>query len=178
MQICEDDSLLGDRARTEKEITRERVLKVLNGCCTSPARLESWLLVILTRRPLILNWLVEINVQPIRSTTQILVVTGHQYGRISALVSHISFCVKTVLVELRNADCFPLPNERRLYARTSSFTRDHSLLVSLIMKNDFKSSNYIITLHLLDNIKWKYIATKRSKTCLLLTAITRFFTYR
>ena len=71
-------------------------------------------------------------------------MTGHQYGRISALVSHISFCVKTVLVELRNVDCFPLLNERRLYARTNSFTRDHSLLVSLIMKNDFKSSNYIV----------------------------------
>ena len=55
------------------------------------------------------------------STTQIWVVTGHQYGRISALVSHTSFCVETILVESRNVDCFPLLNERRLSAQTSNF---------------------------------------------------------
>ena len=82
-----------------------------------------------------LNWLVEINVQPIRSPTQIWVVTGHQHGWISALVSHTSFCVETILVESRNVDCFPLLNERRLYTQTSSFVNNEKRLQIIKLYN-------------------------------------------
>ena len=39
-------------------------------------------------------WLVEANFQPIRPTTQIWVVKGHQYG-IFVLISQTSFCMET-----------------------------------------------------------------------------------
>ena len=58
------------------------------------------------------DWLNQIShaARPIRSTTQIWVVTRHQYG-ISALVSQTSFSGKPVVASL-NVDCF-----RRLLSR-------------------------------------------------------------
>ena len=51
--------------------------------------------------------------RPIRSTTQIWVVTRHQYG-ISALVSQTSFGGKPVVTGLRNVGCFLRLNRTRL----------------------------------------------------------------
>ena len=77
-----------------------------------------------------IHWF-EINVQPIRSTTQIWVVSMDEF-----LHSFLkSFCVETILVESRNVDCFPLLNERRLYAQTSSFVNNEKRLQIIKLYN-------------------------------------------
>ena len=48
---------------------------------------------------LVVLWLVEANFQPIRRTTQIWVVKGHQYG-IFVLISQTSFCRETSCGEM------------------------------------------------------------------------------
>ena len=63
---------------------------------------------------------------PVRSSTQIWVVTHHQYG-ISALVSQTSFRRK-LLVASQNVSCFPQLDQHGIYHNIKSLAKRTTLL--------------------------------------------------
>ena len=67
-------------------------------------------------------WCKNILLQPIRSTTQIWVMTGHQY-RISALVAHTSFRRKPVMAS-QNVGCSLRLKQTKPFAFVGSWKND------------------------------------------------------